>query len=85
MHFIKGVFPNLFGKNEWEFFTGQTIVDASQNVRLPRWVQADRAEMFAMFSNLFMMLTQQLKLEDEGLWAEFSKSDTPEKLFPSSL
>ena len=22
MHFIKGVFPNLFGKNEWEFFTG---------------------------------------------------------------
>ena len=20
LHFIKGVFPNLFGKNEWEFF-----------------------------------------------------------------
>lgn len=22
LHFVKGVFPNLFGKNEWEFFAG---------------------------------------------------------------
>jgi hypothetical protein len=29
MHFIKGVFPNLFAKNEWEFYTGQTIAEAS--------------------------------------------------------
>ena len=41
--------------------------------------------MFAMFSNLFMMLTQQLQLDNEGLWADFSKSDNPEKQFPSSL
>lgn len=79
MHFVKGVYPNLFGKNEWEFFTGQTIVDASQNARLPKWVSADRAEIFAMFSNLFMMLAQQLQLENEGLWADFSRSDNPEK------
>jgi dynein heavy chain 2 len=28
MHFVKGVHPELFGKNEWEFFIGQTIAEA---------------------------------------------------------
>jgi dynein heavy chain 2 len=42
MHFIKGVFPLLFNKNEWEFFTGQTIADSQTSVRMPKWVSPDR-------------------------------------------
>jgi dynein heavy chain 2 len=30
LHFVKGVYPNLFGQKEWEFFTGQ-IVGGNQN------------------------------------------------------
>jgi len=48
-------------------------------------VQTDRAEIFAMFSNIFAMLAQQLQFENEGLWADFSKSDSPEKQFPTSI
>lgn len=25
LHFVKGVYPNLFGRNEWEFFTGIVV------------------------------------------------------------
>jgi len=25
LHFVKGVFPNLFGKNEWEFLNGTVV------------------------------------------------------------
>jgi hypothetical protein len=42
MHFIKGVFPNLFQPKEWEFFNGIAITDATANARLPRWVSQDR-------------------------------------------
>jgi dynein heavy chain 2 len=42
MHFIKGVFPNLFQPKEWEFFNGIAIADATANARLPRWVSQDR-------------------------------------------
>jgi hypothetical protein len=31
LHFVKGIFPNLFGKYEWEFFTGQILGSESQS------------------------------------------------------
>ena len=58
LYFVKGVYPNLFQKQEWEFFTGQTIADSNSNARLPRWLSQDRAEMYAMFCNTFAMLAQ---------------------------
>jgi dynein heavy chain 2 len=30
LHFVKGVHPNLFAKNEWEFFTGQVLGAGNQ-------------------------------------------------------
>lgn len=53
LHFIKGVFPNMFGKNEWEFFTGTVVTKTETNQRLPSWVSPDRAEIFAMYVNTF--------------------------------
>lgn len=37
MHFVKGVFPLLFAKNEWEFFNGIAIANSDSSVRLPKW------------------------------------------------
>ena len=50
MHFVKGIFPEMFQKNEWEFFTGAAVSEGS-NARLPKWVSQDRAEIFGMFVN----------------------------------
>ncbi len=85
MHFAKGVFPQLYQKNEWEFFTGQTIADAQQNSRTPKWVSQERAEMFTMFCNTFAMLAQQIQLENDGMWSGFASSETPEKDFPQQI
>lgn len=57
LHFIKGVFPNLFGKNEWEFFNGQ-ILGTEQASQAPRWIPKDRLEAYNSFASTFAMLTQ---------------------------
>jgi dynein heavy chain 2, cytosolic len=59
LHFVKGVFPNLFGKNEWEFFTGQVLGSGSQ-VQLPRWLPKDRQEAFEHLAATFPHLIPQL-------------------------
>lgn len=82
MHFIKGVFPLLFNKNEWEFFTGQTIADSQTSVRMPKWVSPDRQEIFGMFANTFQLLVSQISLDNEQQWADFATSEKPELNFP---
>lgn len=81
MHFVRGIFPDLFQKNEWEFFMGQTS-DSSQNARIPRWLAQDRAEIYGMFCNTFAMLAQQMQFDNDGIWGAFGQSETPELEFP---
>lgn len=84
MHFVRGIFPDMFQKNEWEFFMGQTS-DSSSNARLPRWLAQDRAEIYGMFCSTFAMLAQQLQLENDGMWGSFGQSETPEQEFPQQV
>jgi len=58
MHFVKGVFPDMFQKNEWEFFMGTIIGDGNSNARLPKWISADRTDIFSMFAQVFGMISQ---------------------------
>ena len=60
LYFVRGVFPELFGKDEWEFFTGTTVASSETSVPLPRWATPDRREIFAMFANTFGMLLNSL-------------------------
>jgi dynein heavy chain 2 len=53
LHFVKGVYPNLFAKHEWEFFAGTVTASHESHMHLPRWASKDRKEFFAMFSNTF--------------------------------
>lgn len=53
LHFVKGVYPNLFAKNEWEFFSGTVVASADSHMQLPRWATKDRKEVFSMFTNTF--------------------------------
>jgi dynein heavy chain 2, cytosolic len=56
MHFVKGVFPQQFQPNEWDFFNGKTVSAGNSNARLPGWISQDRAEIYSMFTNTFAML-----------------------------
>ena len=60
LHFVRGVHPNLFGPNEWEFFNGISTVATESNVRMPNWIAPDRKELFGMFANTFGTLVNQI-------------------------
>ena len=53
LHFVKGVFPSMFGPNEWEFFNGISAVGTDSHARMPDWIPPDRKEIFGMFCNTF--------------------------------
>lgn len=42
MHFVKGVYPELFRPNEWEFLQGSVGASTECNTRMPRWAPVDR-------------------------------------------
>ena len=60
LHFVRGVFPHLFQKNEFEFFTGVATAGGEVRVRVPKWIAPDRKEIFSMFSSTFPMFSQNL-------------------------
>jgi len=82
LHFIKGVYPQLFGRSEWEFFSGSVVASSDSHMQLPRWATKDRKEIFSMFANTFSSIVGNLQLETEAIWQQFMKSNSPEKEFP---
>ena len=60
LHFVHGVYSHLFGRNEWEFFNGNSAASTEFNGRMPSWISADRKEIFGMFCNTFGSLTNQM-------------------------
>jgi dynein heavy chain 2, cytosolic len=85
LHFIKGVFPHLFGRNEWEFFSGTVVANSESHMQLPKWATKDRKEVFSMFVNTFQHIIPNMQFESEGVWAPFMKSNAPEKEFPQQV
>lgn len=85
LHFVKGVFAQLFKQNEWEFFTGSVVSQSDSNVRLPNWAQADRKESYQLFVSTFPALVNGLQLNNDGAWREFAQSNTPEKCIPQHV
>jgi dynein heavy chain 2 len=73
LHFVKGVFPQMFGSKEWEFFTG-SIIGTGGNAKVPRWVFKDRHEAFQNFAGTFQALIPSLQLDNEQNWAGFISS-----------
>jgi dynein heavy chain 2 len=82
MHFIRGVYPKLFAPNEWEFFSGMTGASSESQVRMPKWLAADRAEIFGTYCNTFGSMVPQLGIENDQHWGEFGNSGEPEINFP---
>jgi hypothetical protein len=62
------VFPHLFGRGEWEFFSGTAVASSESHMQLPKWATKDRKEIFAMFANTFSNIIANLSLENDGIW-----------------
>jgi dynein heavy chain 2 len=67
LHFVKGIYPHLFGKNEWEFFIGMFLGSGSQP-QVPRWMTKDRHEAWVNYALAFAYLLPQLHLDDDQSW-----------------
>lgn len=68
----------MFGKDEWEFFTGQLIGSAQSQV--PHWVPKDRQEAFKQLGASLPAMIMQAGLESGDVWMNFIKD--PSAAYP---
>ena len=77
LHLARGMRPDAFGENEWEFLTGQVLGGEAAAgprgpPRVPDWVGPDRHGGFTELATAFPRLVQQLGLEDAAKWRRFA-------------
>uniref|UniRef100_A0A3P8WNV8 Cytoplasmic dynein 2 heavy chain 1 n=1 Tax=Cynoglossus semilaevis TaxID=244447 RepID=A0A3P8WNV8_CYNSE len=83
IHFVKGMYPELFQENEWDVFTGSVVGEVFRKEvscqRLNCWFL--RYCFFTTFPSLYPSLC----LSDSDLWLSFSQSSQCEQEIPSSI
>ncbi|XP_056229968.1 cytoplasmic dynein 2 heavy chain 1 isoform X2 [Seriola aureovittata] len=85
MHFVKGMYPELFQENEWDVFTGSIVGEMFKKEEFPSWIDLERHGPVAIFKTTFPALYQSLCLSDSDLWLSFSQSSQCEQEIPSSI
>uniref|UniRef100_A0A7N9ATV1 Cytoplasmic dynein 2 heavy chain 1 n=1 Tax=Mastacembelus armatus TaxID=205130 RepID=A0A7N9ATV1_9TELE len=87
MHFVKGMYPELFQENEWDVFTGSIVGEVfKKEVReFPSWIDQERHGAVAIFKATFPAVYQSLCLSDSDLWLSFSQSSQCEQEIPSTI
>uniref|UniRef100_A0AC35UGI5 Dynein heavy chain n=1 Tax=Rhabditophanes sp. KR3021 TaxID=114890 RepID=A0AC35UGI5_9BILA len=88
INYVHKTKPDLFGKNEWEFFIGSLAVkeDGQDNNRTSsiQWVPSIRSNSVAKLEKALPGLVKAVQLSDQGTWKEFSKAVDAENYFPQS-
>uniref|UniRef100_A0A3B4GDC8 Cytoplasmic dynein 2 heavy chain 1 n=1 Tax=Pundamilia nyererei TaxID=303518 RepID=A0A3B4GDC8_9CICH len=91
IHFVKGMYPELFLENEWDVFTGSIVGEMfKKEVRIqlflfPSWIDQERHGAVAILKATFPALYQTLCLSDSDLWLSFLQSSHCEQEIPSSI
>ncbi|KAK2847119.1 hypothetical protein Q5P01_010118 [Channa striata] len=85
MHFVKGMYPELFQENEWDLFTGCIVGEMFKEKEFPSWCDQERHSAVAIFKATFPALYQSLCLSDSNLWLSFSQSSQCEQEIPSTI
>jgi len=85
LHVVHGMRPDAFDDNEWEYFTGQLIVDKSKarSARSPDWIDASCISAFEDLAAAFPKLVQSLDLDNVNKWSRFSRAQDCEAHFPA--
>ncbi|CAG6004611.1 unnamed protein product [Menidia menidia] len=85
MHFVKGMYSELFQENEWEVFIGSIVGEMFKKEEFPAWVDQERHGALAILKSTFPALYQTLCLSDSDLWLSFLQSSQCEQEIPSSI
>ncbi|XP_076002176.1 cytoplasmic dynein 2 heavy chain 1 isoform X2 [Genypterus blacodes] len=85
MHFVKGMYPELFQENDWDVFIGFIVGEMFKKEVFPSWIDQERHGPVAIFKATFPALYQSLCLSDSDLWLSFSQSSHCEQEIPSSI
>ena len=83
-HLVRGIRPAAIAADEWNFFVGLVVTDASKAAgRVPEWVPPDRVAALQRLAATMPGLVQQLKL-DSVEWSDWLVEHKPETpaLFP---
>uniref|UniRef100_A0A7N8XHY5 Dynein cytoplasmic 2 heavy chain 1 n=1 Tax=Mastacembelus armatus TaxID=205130 RepID=A0A7N8XHY5_9TELE len=79
MHFVKGMYPELFQENEWDVFTGSIVGEVFKKENTAHFSSV------AIFKATFPAVYQSLCLSDSDLWLSFSQSSQCEQEIPSTI
>ncbi|XP_028320044.1 cytoplasmic dynein 2 heavy chain 1 isoform X2 [Gouania willdenowi] len=85
LHFVKGMYPELFHENEWDVFTGSVVGEMLKEEDFPSWIDSERRGALAILKITFPALYQSLCLNDSHLWLSFQQSSQCEQEIPSSI
>jgi len=90
LHLLHGLQPHFFGPKEWEFFTGELVLDVDNSSsgskskdNFPSWIPNDRRTLFTSFVETFPSLARSLRLQEDGqAWSQWIQNPKCELDFP---
>lgn len=87
MHFVHGMYPDQWGKGEWEGFLGLLVDgggggDEGGGGGAPGWVAEDRRQAVLKLRASFPDLYRELNLDDANMWSGFAGAEECETDFP---
>ncbi|XP_013869519.1 cytoplasmic dynein 2 heavy chain 1 [Austrofundulus limnaeus] len=85
MHFVKGMYPELFQEGEWDVFIGSIVGEMFKKEEFPSWIDQERHGTLAILKTTFPAFYQTLGLSDSDLWLSFLQSSQCEQEIPSSI
>ena len=95
LHFVHGLYENLFSPGEWEFFCGVNSADTTDATNqlspsrstdnIPTWCDSSCISTINNFKLRFPSLFSQLQLENEEIWIPFARSASCEREVPPSI
>lgn len=84
LHAIHGVKKDLFGQDEWEYFT-EEAVSGQRGDSPPSWVPPQLAEKYDKFSALFKGLISAQAIDTDLKWKKWFSTQDCENHFPSGV
>ncbi|CEF67356.1 Dynein heavy chain domain and Dynein heavy chain, P-loop containing D4 domain and Dynein heavy chain, coiled coil stalk domain and P-loop containing nucleoside triphosphate hydrolase domain-containing protein [Strongyloides ratti] len=88
INFIHKTKPELFQKNEWNFFIGtleENEESSNKHSLNISWLPEDRYSSVRKLEQFLPKMYSLLKLSDQGTWNDFSRTINAEKNIPSSI
>jgi dynein heavy chain 2 len=85
MYLVRGIMPEAFEPNEWEFFQGTYIPPNSSSAPAPTWCPPERTAALQLLRGAFPSADNAWFLTKDNLWASWASSDKCEEAFEGSV